>query len=964
MKKTTISVSCRLIAALLFIAPFTSFSQTQKKSNAATQKIIKTARWGNMDIETIKANLRKDGVSEEKINKIIEQERKNGELKSASDNQMWKQNEPIVHQSSCANSDIGVEGGTFATWTGQSGCVPSNPCGWTTQTMPYCAGPPGSCFAIVSAANNEPCDNPANPLPLPSPWGGNFSIHLGDHDATYYSEKLIHTFVVQPTDSNFIYQYAVVFEDPGHGPADQPFFEFLMRDALGNIIPCSYQKYTAGAALPGFYSSASCSGALYKPWTIVGVNLGPYVGQQVTVECTNADCGLGGHFGDTYLDFSCGTLASSTQFCVGEDSVLLCAPYEPGFTYAWSTGGSTSCIIANPQIDDTVTCYLNPPSGCGFWLVYNLLPTNISPGFTYTINCNNSVTFTDTSGITGGTITGWQWNFPGATPSSFNGQNPGSVVYPAPGTYTVTLEITSQANCKDTTIGIPITILPPPTVLAGPNASICPGGSATLCASGGVTYVWQPGNAVGTCITVNPAGTTNYTVVATDANGCTAVGNTTVTLNTPPAITASGGQICANACTTIVGAGGVSYVWTPTTGLSCVTCASPTACPPGPLTYTVIGTDANGCTNTATASVSILPNPTIGAGPNATLCYGRDTVMISATGGASYVWSPAVGLSCTNCPNPWAYPLFSNTYTVTGTDANGCTNVATVAITVGAIPFVSAIAPTTICNGDSAQLFANTSNGLQPYSYYWFPPNDLNNPNLQNPTAGPPNSTPYTVIVTDANGCTDDTTTYVYVQTVPSVTWASWTPKLTCDGIVMPFLANASSNAQTVYLNFGDGTTVTIPVTGDTISIPHTYPYGSTYSVTLVVFNPPCSDTLDTTMVVSDVMQFINILPSNVFTPNGDGLNDCFHPSVCDISAITPSNPCPKTPLTEELKSCLTMEIYDRWGIKMFETTDSEKCWDGKNLKGNDAVEGTYYYIYQFGEMPLRGYLTLLRKTN
>ncbi|MBI4931398.1 MAG: gliding motility-associated C-terminal domain-containing protein, partial [Bacteroidetes bacterium] len=95
------------------------------------------------------------------------------------------------------------------------------------------------------------------------------------------------------------------------------------------------------------------------------------------------------------------------------------------------------------------------------------------------------------------------------------------------------------------------------------------------------------------------------------------------------------------------------------------------------------------------------------------------------------------------------------------------------------------------------------------------------------------------------------------------------------------------------------------------------------------------------------------------FTPNGDGYNDCFHPAM-DIQNV-PNITTPDS-LQAALAECIIMEVWDRWGIKMFETTDADKCWDGKNMKGKNAVEGTYYYIAKFGEVTLRGFVTLLRK--
>jgi gliding motility-associated-like protein len=55
------------------------------------------------------------------------------------------------------------------------------------------------------------------------------------------------------------------------------------------------------------------------------------------------------------------------------------------------------------------------------------------------------------------------------------------------------------------------------------------------------------------------------------------------------------------------------------------------------------------------------------------------------------------------------------------------------------------------------------------------------------------------------------------------------------------------------------------------------------------------------------------------------------------------------------------MEIWDRWGVKMFETTDTEKCWDGKNMKGHPVKEGTYFYIAKFGEIIIKGNVAVLR---
>jgi gliding motility-associated-like protein len=507
----------------------------------------------------------------------------------------------------------------------------------------------------------------------------------------------------------------------------------------------------------------------------------------------------------------------------------------------------------------------------------------------------------------------------------------------------------------------------PLTMTASGDTAICAGNSVTISAntSGGVPpmiYNWTPATGLSSTTIANPVATpsvtTTYYVSVTDS--CSAPLQTdSVTIIVNPLPMANAGpdaSICQSGSTTLCGSGGGTYLWMPINqNTQCITVNSSSA-----PTYTLTVTDTNNCSASDVVNVVIVPMPTVAAGPAQTLCLG-DSVQLTANAtpatGVTYSWVPSNGLSCTNCQNPWTSTTFSNTYTVYASTGAGCTAAGTVAVTVGSIPFVAAIAPTTICNGDSATLNANTSNGTAPYSYYWSPPNDLNNPNLQNPSSGAPNSTSYTVTVTDANGCTDDTTTFLYVETVPSITWASWTPELTCDGYVIPLKANVSSNGNSVIWNFGDGSSPLVTYAPNTDAGPHSYPFNGTYTLSVVVFNVMCTDTVDTVLAVSDMSGFLNIAPANVFTPDNNGMNDCFHP------AFIPSPNSNLSPETlESLQECLEMEVWDRWGVKMFSSTPAVKCWNGKTLNGKDAKEGTYYYIAKFGEITIPGYVSLLRK--
>jgi gliding motility-associated-like protein len=274
---------------------------------------------------------------------------------------------------------------------------------------------------------------------------------------------------------------------------------------------------------------------------------------------------------------------------------------------------------------------------------------------------------------------------------------------------------------------------------------------------------------------------------------------------------------------------------------------------------------------------------------------------------------------------------------------------------------IATASSTTVCIGDSVQLLSSPNGGMSPYSYSWKPSVNLNNPSLQNPHAAPTFPTNYTVTVTDAYGCTADTSETVFVQSMPYATWGTWTPTLSCDGYVIPLKANVSSNGQTVIWNFGDGTGATT-YPPNTNGGTHIYQYNNTYNISIKIVNSPCQIVLDTNLQIPDVSKFIKMLPANVFTPNGSGPpeNECFHAVMCD-NTISNGSPCVQDTLVENFKTCVDLEVYDRWGTKVFSSTDTKKCWDGNNMNGSPEKEGTYYYIVKFREMVLKGYVELLR---
>jgi hypothetical protein len=233
------------------------------------------------------------------------------------------------------------------------------------------------------------------------------------------------------------------------------------------------------------------------------------------------------------------------------------------------------------------------------------------------------------------------------------------------------------------------------------SATICAGGSATLTATTSASspsYLWTPGGATTASITVSPSATTTYTVTVTDGTtGCANSGSGTVTVNPPPAVSVNSAGICAGGSETLTattGASSPSYLWAP----GGATTASITASPSATTTYTVTVTDGTtGCANSGSGTVTVNPVPTASAGDDQTVCSGSPVAIGGSptagggTGPYIYSWTPITGLSDAAAANPTATVTGATTYTVTVTDANGCTASDSVVLTLAPEPEITSI---------------------------------------------------------------------------------------------------------------------------------------------------------------------------------------------------------------------------------------------------------------------------------
>jgi hypothetical protein len=223
------------------------------------------------------------------------------------------------------------------------------------------------------------------------------------------------------------------------------------------------------------------------------------------------------------------------------------------------------------------------------------------------------------------------------------------------GSYVITYTDTDAATA---TFDLSINTIPTVTVSASAG-TICDGESTILTASGANSYTWSNG-VTGASITVSPSTTTIFTATGTDSNSCTSSGGTTITVNALPSVSISGTlTYCSGASTTLDAGSFVSYLWSngETTQTISATAGN----------YTVTVTDSNGCSNTsAQVAVSELALPTVAISGTLSYCAGSNTTLTATAGLNTYLWSSG--------ETTQSITATAGSYTVTGTDANGCSN--------------------------------------------------------------------------------------------------------------------------------------------------------------------------------------------------------------------------------------------------------------------------------------------------
>ncbi|HOY31214.1 MAG TPA: gliding motility-associated C-terminal domain-containing protein [Bacteroidales bacterium] len=460
--------------------------------------------------------------------------------------------------------------------------------------------------------------------------------------------------------------------------------------------------------------------------------------------------------------------ASPPAICAGQCTNISASGAS---VYTWMPGNlSGSTVSVCPTSTTTYTVSATSANGCSgtasVTVTVNSLPavtSAVSPPVICSGQCTN---------ISAAGASTYSW-----MPGNLSGSNV-SVCPVSATTYTVT---GTDGNGCSNTAAVSVTVNTSPTISipASPPA-ICSGQCANLSATGATSYTWMPGNLSGATVSVCPTSSTIYTV--TGSNGlCTNTASVPLTVNPLPTANAGSDHTQGGCNTTVLngtgtGTGVLSYSWLPAAGLNNPNIPNPIAGPATTTNYTLTVTDVNGCSANDNVLITVSPLSTANAGADQTLgaCLSAANANLNGTGTGSapltFSWLPANGLSNTGIANPVADPVSTVTYTLTVTDAYGCTATDAVVITVAPLPSADAGTNQNIgacLNAANASINA-ISTGTPPLIYSWSPAAGLNNPNILNPVADPVTTAVYTLTVTDTYGCQATDAITITVDPLPS----------------------------------------------------------------------------------------------------------------------------------------------------------------------------------------------------
>ncbi len=622
------------------------------------------------------------------------------------------------------------------------------------------------------------------------------------------------------------------------------------------------------------------------------------------------------------LPITVSVTASASLACINNSITLSANSWggAAGYSYGWAGGpASAVCLVSQNtggsyvytvNVTDANNCvasasialeFINPP-------VLNINSPGVCPGADGTFSVSGATSYT--------------W-YPGLTNGATLTTSP-----PATAAYTVVGE---TLGCQSSTTAVMTIYLPPGASISGSNIA-CEGTPISLNAGGSGSYAWNtPGGASvsGTNLTL-PAAVINdggvYSLLVTSANSCTSSASIQVTVLPKPVLSASGASVCAGGNATLNASGGVSYSWAGPNGYN-VFVPSPvitnvTSSQGG--VYSLLGWGVNTCMNSQTVMLSVLPYslPNTAVSGSGNVCL-NSNLKLTGSGGVSYTWTGPGNLNLNGPQLNFMVtdPAAGGIYTLSVKNESNCAASTTVAVTVHPLPrgMISSsnnkqCVP--LCSDFTFVEGANTA----PVVKTWFliPNQYASDADFTYciPQAG---NHKVQVTFTDTNGCANTSTVMITAYPKPEADF-EFAPRIPLEGVEPVYFTNTSTGDNLVrydwFFTDKNGGTSHKP------NASYVYENAGAYPVVLVVSNNwGCADTVIKVVKVGN--DFAIYVP-NAFSPNGDGLNDVFQPKGVGITGYR-------------------LEVFDRWGEKLFESSDFFAGWDGM-YKGKACKQDSYQW--------------------
>jgi len=583
------------------------------------------------------------------------------------------------------------------------------------------------------------------------------------------------------------------------------------------------------------------------------------------------------------------TVTGSTSLCPGDSAILTA---NGNGNYVWSNGATTQSItvfsasnytVTSNGVCDTTSASVTITSGAAPNVVITPSgPTTFCQGGQLTLSASGADTYL------------WSTSSTAASILVFVG-----------GTYT----ITGTTSCGVNSTSINVTIETPPTTTITPSGptTFCQGSTVTLTATGANSYLWSTGSTANS-IVVSNSGT--YTLTGTNSCGSVSATEIITVNNLPTAVITNSSPLtfCQGGTVTLTATGANSYLWSNGSTANAIVVSNAGS-------YTLTGTNSCGSVSaTEIITVNNLPTAVITNSSPLTFCQG-DSVLLTASGGSSYLWS-------TGSTSTSIYASTAGVYTLTSSNLCGSANASATASVLQLPVATTNIDSALLCPGDNATLIASGGN-----AYLWS--DGSTNSSLSVTTAG-------TYSVTVTNSCGNDIASVV-VDT-SSLTIGFIADNYNGFAPLTVNFTNNSTNFTTYAWNFGDNTTST------DLNPTHVFTEDGIFNTVLTVNDTNgCVLTTNADIVVrNDISYFI----PNVFTPNSDSINDYFNIVGTGITSIKG-------------------RIFNRWGQEVYNWDSLQKGWDG-NSNGTESPSAVYFYLINLNvsngtERVERGTVTLLR---